>query len=640
MSILWLRRKTKIILYVTVGSFLAFIFGMWGAQLSMTKGSDRDSAKAAIAKVHGIPISPTAFANAYDNTVYQYRQYFKGAIDETMLKNIRQQTLDQLVNSVLLRKEIEAMGLKASDDEVKSYLRARLAGDGQQIDPQYLEQIKKNPEFAISLESGAREDITNQKIDQWIGEGIKVSPLEVKSRYQIENEKVTIKGVSLMADTFGKDYEPDEEKIKSTYESQKKQFEKPLRRNVSFVVVDHKSFLDQVEVSESDIGDYYDENREDFWKEEVIKGKMILTRAEENQEAEAKAKADQALSRIKAGESFVDVAEELSDWKMPGADIGELTRERAEGAFGAELTDQLFALAPGSMSEVLRAEMGYLIMLVEEHKSAGYDPVEAVRDPIIESVKKEKAMAKAMERTQALQAAAKEKGWNEAMTAEGVEVKDTGFITETDDSTDLLGFGEAQKNAFAMKVGDISNPEKGPESVLLFKVLEERAKGLAPLEEVMDEVKDMVRREEGKARALDKAKQIKERLAAGQAWEEALKDSQGIEIQESQPFSLYVAYGDFNIPTFPGAGMELAKKAFSMKEGEFSDPVEGKTGCYLFELIKREPPDWQKFDAGQEKQKLVVEKQKEFFQSWVKALRAKAEKEGKLEILMDVSQEI
>ena len=203
-----------------------------------------------------------------------------------------------------------------------------------------------------------------------------------------------------------------------------------------------------------------------------------------------------------------------------------------------------------------------------------------------------------------------------------------------------MAFEGALEAAFSLKPGEIGEPIRGEASVLTFRVLEERDKGIAPFEEVLETVRDAVKKEEGKARSMEMAKAAKERLTGGQSWEEALKTLQEVKVQESQPVSLYSPYGQVNITGFPGADVELLKKAFALKPGEISDVVEGAMGCYLFEVVKREEPDWSKFDAAQMKQTLAMEKQRDFYEQWMTSLKEQAKKDGKLEILMDVKQPV
>jgi parvulin-like peptidyl-prolyl isomerase len=75
---------------------------------------------------------------------------------------------------------------------------------------------------------------------------------------------------------------------------------------------------------------------------------------------EAKQLADQLLARIKAGESFEDIARSYSDCPTAanGGDLGFFTRGRMVKAF----EDAAFGLRPGEVSGVIETDLGYHII--------------------------------------------------------------------------------------------------------------------------------------------------------------------------------------------------------------------------------------------------------------------------------------
>lgn len=74
--------------------------------------------QAVLVRVNGTDIRQNEFNLAYQSTMEQYKQVFKGEIPEGMGKMIVQSTLQQLVNQRLMIDAATQMGLQVSNEEL------------------------------------------------------------------------------------------------------------------------------------------------------------------------------------------------------------------------------------------------------------------------------------------------------------------------------------------------------------------------------------------------------------------------------------------------------------------------------------------------------------------------------------------
>jgi peptidyl-prolyl cis-trans isomerase C len=129
--------------------------------------------------------------------------------------------------------------------------------------------------------------------------------------------------------------------------------------------------LDKVNVNAGDVQTFYDKNKDKYVEAEQVRARHILIRvpseASPADDAKLKAKADDALKRVKQGENFAALATELSDdgSKENGGDLGFFPRGRMVPAF----EEVAFTLQPGQTSEVVRTQFGYHIIKIEERKT-------------------------------------------------------------------------------------------------------------------------------------------------------------------------------------------------------------------------------------------------------------------------------
>lgn len=125
-------------------------------------------------------------------------------------------------------------------------------------------------------------------------------------------------------------------------------------------------FLENTEIKEEDIEEFFEENKESLV---VLRARHILMSDEEE--------AKKILERINAGEDFEEIAltESLdSSSAVQGGDLGYFTR----GTLIKEFEDAAFALDVGEISGLVKTEVGYHIIKLEDKKESLKDLQEQI----------------------------------------------------------------------------------------------------------------------------------------------------------------------------------------------------------------------------------------------------------------------
>jgi peptidyl-prolyl cis-trans isomerase C len=156
----------------------------------------------------------------------------------------------------------------------------------------------------------------------------------------------------------------------------------------------------KITVPENEIKAYYDSHPDEFKKPEMIRARHILVKVEpsasQNDKEKAKEKATDILKKIKAGDNFEKLADDLSDdpgSKSKGGDLGFFSRGRMVKQF----EDAAFSLKPGETSGIVETQFGYHIIKVEEKKDASTEPYDAVKDKISQKLIQERVKTKVAE---------------------------------------------------------------------------------------------------------------------------------------------------------------------------------------------------------------------------------------------------
>jgi peptidyl-prolyl cis-trans isomerase C len=128
----------------------------------------------------------------------------------------------------------------------------------------------------------------------------------------------------------------------------------------------------------------YDEQVKPMGAAEEVRARHILFRADpkdEKAQADAQARAQAALERIKKGEDFAALASELTEdpsGKENGGDLDYFTKEQMV----PEFANIAFQMHPGQVSNAIRTQFGWHIIKLEDRRNRPVPEFEKVRGQI------------------------------------------------------------------------------------------------------------------------------------------------------------------------------------------------------------------------------------------------------------------
>ncbi len=145
-------------------------------------------------------------------------------------------------------------------------------------------------------------------------------------------------------------------------------------------------------VSDEEIGEYYNQHREDYEGKEAVHIKEIFlkypTKANKAVRAQVKNEAYNLRKRIEKGEPFELIAAKYSQGAAAaqGGDIGFVER----GVVLPELESVIFNLSVGKLSAPIETDSGVYIVVVLDKRGAGLKPFDVVRQEIKAKLEEEK----------------------------------------------------------------------------------------------------------------------------------------------------------------------------------------------------------------------------------------------------------
>jgi peptidyl-prolyl cis-trans isomerase D len=195
-----------------------------------------------------------------------------------------------------------------------------------------------------------------------------------------------------------KDYapkvQPDDATLRKYYDERATEFQVPESATVQYVVLDAEQLAARIAVAEADVAAFYEQNRKRFMLPEERRARHILVRlapdASKADREAAQARAADLLARIKKGARFDELAKAESQdpgSARQGGDLDYFTREMMTGAFA----EAVFSAEKGALLGPVETEFGlHLIELTDIRAPRGRTLAE-VRDEILAEVRRAQA---------------------------------------------------------------------------------------------------------------------------------------------------------------------------------------------------------------------------------------------------------
>ena len=477
---------------------VVFIFFMGG-------GGQIGVGPTALATVGDIEITGQEYMLAQNRNESYFRQQFGGQLNPQMLKalDIPSMTLRQLIDGAVLRAEAERLGLSVPDEAVRDSLRrvSAFQSNGTFSPGLYRETLRSQGLSPGSFEESVRQDLLEAQLADIIRRGSHVSEDEAWASFQRENRKMTLSYIAVDSTPFESAVTVNEEELTKFFEGKQESYRNPASVKVRYIAYKVADAAAKVTVSDVDLNEYYDLNKNvEFQNEEQVGARHILKKVAKDADEETKKAARTAIeavaARLAAGEDFATVATAESEdpgSAVKGGDLGLFGRGRMVPPFDAAA----FALEKGKVSDIVETDFGFHIILVYEKRPAGTSSFEEVKDKIQQTLAKQKAVDQVFDDAAADAATIGEgTSFDSVATTRGAKIEETPLFSQGDV---VPGIGAAPafvEAALALaNPGDASQPVKVGEDYYLLTLAEKKDSFIPPMAEVRKKVEEDFRKQ-------------------------------------------------------------------------------------------------------------------------------------------------
>ena len=519
------------------------------------------------------------------------------ASNPMIVQYFEQQVGQELVQQKVLLQEAHKLGVYATDDDVRQYLRTGPTGqviypDGKFIGEEAYKQLVDD-RLHISVdefENQIKEEITVRRLQALITAGVTVGDQEVRDLYRKANIKIKFDYAVISADDLRKTINPSDSDLEAFYKKNAAQYAQavPEERKITYFAFTQEQVPGGVpQPSQQQIQQYYNDHLSDYQVPDQARVRHILLQVPEGADAKtdaaAKAKAESILKQLQAGGSWTELAKKYSEDPGSKDQGGELGWVKRDAQMVPEFLNAVNTQKVSDIEIVRSKAYGYHIIQVEERQSAHTQPLSEVQANIVAALTRDTAGQAASRYAEQLTAEANKNGLEKTAAAHHLQLVNSqpvghdGVIAALPDSSQLLA------KAFAAKQGDPPQSAPTGEGYAIFQVTGEVAAHAPAFADWKTHVLDDYRDEQLPTLLGQKTKDLADKAKAMNDLGKAAK-AVGATVKTSD---LVGASGQ--VPDF-GEVAQVAPQLFEMTVGSFSGPINaGRTGVVVKILDKQEP---------------------------------------------------
>ena len=332
------------------------------------------------AKVNGEDISLIEFDRALQNQQSQYQELYRVEIDDELQRALRLAVIEDLIQGEALSQRVSSEGYRVSDARLAQALRSmpEFQVGGEFSMDVYRSQLTFSGISPTAFEEQQREQLGLIDLQAGIGVSAFYTPAEFARYIELFEQEREVSYALFQADAFVDRVEIDEAQVQAHYEANKARFFSEESVDIEYLEVTRADFAEDIEVDDEILENFYEQEQYRFQIDEDRRPSHILIASMEEDPA-AEVRAMDVLARLDAGETFEDLAAEVSEdpgTSGQGGDLGWLSR--GTGLF----QDAVFDMELSEVRGPVKSEFGYHIIRLDDIREGEVRTFESVREEL------------------------------------------------------------------------------------------------------------------------------------------------------------------------------------------------------------------------------------------------------------------
>lgn len=369
------RRSQGIVAYILIG-LIAVVFALFGLGSITTFLAPVPKVRT----VNGDAITEQEMALQVERLRQQVLDQGL-TIAEDGLRNI---ALEGLTRDLLVKQASEKLRLAFADSHLNEIIRATESFQiGGVFDAdQYRWVLAQNGFSPATFRENLRTQQINTQLSGSFSQSDFMLPGESRHIFQLFDQTRDLAWLLLPVSQFVDETAITDAEIAGYYAEHPTSFMTDETVTVEYLELSLDDIQASVVLSEEEITAWYEKNQEDYGTPEGRRAAHLLFETGGGTtDEDARSRAEDAWSRLEAGEDFASLAEEVSDDPGSAAGGGDLGFA-GPGAYDEAFEEALYRLEPGEITKPVETPFGFHIIKLLEVRAASVPPLDEVREQV------------------------------------------------------------------------------------------------------------------------------------------------------------------------------------------------------------------------------------------------------------------
>ncbi len=616
-----MRKHTQSWFVTIIIGAIVVVFVLWGI------GTFRSAQFQKVAEVDGVKIFLPEYLRAHQNLMRTYQERLGSDFNEEAVKalNLKAQTLNQMIDEVLIQQASKRLGLVVTDAELRNYIqKIPVFADERGFNEKRYQQLLARQRLPASeYETMERQRLLTQKVVGFITAFAKVTEADLQETIRLEQEAVRVDYLTVGPTNFLKQQQVSPAEVEAFYDKHKELFRESEKFQARYTFLKFRDLAAKIKPDPQKMEAFFYDHLDEFSQPQAIRVSEIRLeipkQATTADRERLRQQAEAILRNAKNGVKFEQLVKKYAQnqgQQIKAEDLGVVKR----GQKTPEWEAAAFRLKKGEIGPAV-TPIGFHILHVTDIVENKAPAFASVQPQVEKAWREDEALKMAQQKAAELRAEIINTSFEAAMKQHQLPVQETPLLTAREAIPGLGMQPAISQVALSLKPKEVSKPIPLPDGIILLQVVDRRESVLPPLAQIKDRVAEAARLEKAKEAAAQETKQMLARLRKGETLAK-LAAQMGLTVRDS---------GFFTRPQgFPGhpQARNLTTAAFTLTASHPfpTEPITLNGENFLLAYKEKRQPNPEQFaQAKEEMQKALLDLKREMvFSQWLTEERRRA----------------